>query len=208
MTLSENHNLAIVFDFGGVLLDWSPRYLYKKHFNGDIEAVDRFLAEVGFYAWNDEQDRGRPFAEAVAELSARFPQYAGLIRTYDEEYAQSIGGPIQTSVDKLRAIKQAGYPLYALSNWSVEKFEVVRPKYDFMDWFDDILISGEVKLIKPDPRIFEAFLERTHRRAEKCLFIDDSAQNIAVARGMDFKTIHYQGPEQLDAELRRQGVSF
>lgn len=208
MVSSLDHHLAVVFDFGGVLFDWSPRYLYQSHFNGDMEAVDRFLDEVGFYAWNDEQDRGRSFGEAIAVLTARFPQYTRLIRAYDEEYIKSIGGAIQTSVDRLWSLKQAGYPLYALSNWSVEKFRVIRSKYAFLDWFDDILISGEVKLIKPDPLIFEAFLARTHRRAEECLFIDDSAKNAAAARGLGFKAIHYQGPEQLDKELRRQGVTF
>ncbi len=203
MIPTNNHKMAIVFDFGGVLFDWSPRYLYKKYFNGDVDAIDCFLAEVGFYEWNDEQDRGRSFAEAIREISQRFPQYERLIRAYDEEYEESIGGTIQTSVDLLRSFKQAGYPLYALSNWSVEKFEVIRPKYAFLDWFDDILISAEVKLIKPDPRIFSVFLERAGRTAPDCLFIDDSWENVAVASQMGFKAIYYQSPEQLKQDLRQ-----
>lgn len=203
---TKNHKLAIVFDFGGVLFDWSPRYLYKKYFNGDLEAVDRFLAEVGFYEWNDEQDRGRSFADAIREITQRFPQYAGLIRAYDEDYEESIGGTIQTSVDLLRSFKQAGYPLYALSNWSVEKFAVIRPKYAFLDWFDDILISAEVKLIKPDPRIFSVFLERAGRKASECLFIDDSRENAAVASRLGFNAIYYQSPEQLKKDLGQYGL--
>ena len=206
MTSSSNHSLAVVFDFGGVLFDWSPVYLYRRLFNGDEAAAMNFLKEVDFFKWNDEQDRGRPFDVAVAELIQAYPQYAGLIQAYHDNYIESIGGVIESSVEILYRLKRTGYTLYALSNWSVEKFELIRPRYEFLTCFQDILISGEVKLIKPDPRIFEVFLQRVNRRANECLFIDDSPENTAAAARLGFNTIYYRSPEQFEGDLRQNGV--
>jgi 2-haloacid dehalogenase len=197
---------VIIFDFGGVLLDWNPHYLYRKLFDDDPEAVDRFLAEIGFAEWNLEQDRGRPFSVAVAELAARFPHYAELVKAYDERWEESLSGSIQPTVDILYALKQAGYRLYGLSNWSAETFGRIRHKHSFMDWFDRIVISGEVKLIKPDPRIYGLLLEHIGLRAEECLFIDDAEANIAVADQLGFQTIRFESPEKLAKELERRGL--
>lgn len=196
---------AIVFDFGGVLFDWNPHYLYRKYFN-DAEAVERFLSTIGFAEWNAQQDRGRPFAQAVAELSAQFPEHADLIRAYDERWIESLGGVIQPTVDILRSLKEAGYPLYALSNWSAEKYQLVRARYEFLSWFQDIVISGAVKIAKPDPRIFELLLGKIKQPAENCLLIDDSVDNIEVARGLGFATIRLESPEQLRMELVQLGL--
>lgn len=196
---------AIVFDFGGVLFDWNPHYLYRKYFN-DAEAVERFLSTIGFAEWNAQQDRGRPFAQAVAELSAQFPEHADLIRAYDERWIESLGGVIQPTVDILRSLKEAGYPLYALSNWSAEKYQLVRARYEFLSWFQDIVISGAVKIAKPDPRIFELLLGKIKQPAENCLLIDDSVDNIKVARGLGFATIRLESPEQLRMELVQIGL--
>ena len=206
MNQSDRPYQAIIFDFGGVLVDWNPRYLYRKFFDGNAESMERFLTEIGFAEWNLQQDKGRSFAVAVAELYAQFPAYADLIRAYDQRWEESLGGPIQPTVNILRTLKQAGHRLYGLSNWSVEKFEIIRPKYEFFGWLDLILVSGEVKLVKPDPRIYAAFLERIGRTAKECLFIDDSRLNIATADQLGFATIHYQSPEQLESELRRLGL--
>ncbi len=200
------HNTAIVFDFGGVLLDWDPRYLYRKLFDGDPAAMERFLSEIDFFAWNLQQDAGRPFSVAVAELSQRFPQYAGLIAVYPRRYPESLSGPIQGSVELLTQLKQAGYPLFGLSNWSTETFRLVRDKYAFMSWFRLILLSGEVKLLKPDPRIYTAFLDRIHRTAKECLLIDDSKVSIAAAQQMGFMTILFESPSQLESELYQRGL--
>lgn len=197
---------AFVFDFGGVLMDWNPFYLYGKYFNGDPARVQRFLDEVGFLAWNAKNDEGRPFSQGVAELSARFPQHAELIKAYHERWEESISGPIQPTVEILRALKQAGYTLYALSNWSAETFERVRFNYEFFGWFDDILVSGEARLLKPDPRIFQAFLDRVGRKAEECLLIDDTQVNVAAAARLGFQTIHFESPGQLEAELTRRSL--
>lgn len=197
---------VIVFDLGGVLMDWDPYYLYSKILGDDRQAVERFLKAVDFSGWNKEQDRGRTFAEGTAELSARFPEYGELIRAYDERYLESLGGAIQPVVEILRALKDAGYSLYVLSNWPAEKFALVRPKYPFFDWFDGFVISGEVGMVKPDQAIFQLLLQRVRRPARECLFIDDHAKNIHAASDLGFQTILFQSPQQLEADLRRMGI--
>jgi 2-haloacid dehalogenase len=164
------------------------------------------MKEVDFPGWNKEQDRGRSFAEATKELSARFPEYRELIYAYDEHYLDSLGGSIQLVVDILEKLKNAGYPLYVLSNWPAEKFKLVRPLYPFFEWFDGIVISGEVGLVKPDRAIFEVLLERTGHSADECLFIDDHIPNIEVAEVLGFQTIQFQSALQLEAELRNRGI--
>ena len=196
-----NHSLpAIVFDFGGVLLDWNPRHLYRKLFN-DPAAMESFLTEIGFTEWNIRQDAGRPFAPAIAELCTRFPQYTGLIKAYDERWGETISGPLSATVDILYSLKQAGYPLYGLTNWSTEKFHLVRPQYQFFDCFGDIVVSGDVKLIKPDPRIFHLLLQRIGRTADECILIDDSLPNIEAANSLGFQTIRFTSAEALAASL-------
>jgi 2-haloacid dehalogenase len=197
---------AIVFDFGGVLMDWDPRYLYSRFFDGDHAAMERFLAEIQFYEWNEQQDAGRPFSQAVLELSARFPHYADLIRAYHEHYEESLREPLWETVAIVKALHRAGYPLYGLSNWSAEKFALVRPKYTFFGWFKDIVLSGELGLNKPDPHAFSAFLARVQRVATECLLVDDSPANVAAALELGFHTIHFQSAEQLSAEMVELGV--
>ena len=199
---TKNRPLAIVFDFGNVLVDWDPRYLYRKLLDGD-QTIEQFLGEIDFFEWNLQHDAGRPFDESIAEMCARFPQYCDLIRAYDLRYEESISGPIWPTVEVLRTLKDAGYPLYALSNWPADKFDLVRPKYEFFSWFDDIVVSGKVRIAKPDPRIFELLLRRIGRPAGECLFIDDSPKNIAVAQQLGFRTIRYFSTGQLKQELAR-----
>jgi 2-haloacid dehalogenase len=205
VTESNAASPAIVFDFGGVLLHWDPRHLYRKLF-AEPDAMERFLVEIGFADWNLEQDRGRPFSVAVAELSRRFPHHAALIRAYDERWEESIAGPIEQSVDILAALKRAGYPLYGLSNWAGETFRRIRPRYAFFEWFDAIVISGDVGVVKPDPAIFRALLARVGRPPGECLFIDDSGANVAAGRALGFQTICFESPGQLEAELRGRGL--
>jgi 2-haloacid dehalogenase len=197
---------AIVFDFGGVLVDWNPRYFFGKYFDGDPRAMEEFLVKIDFTEWNLERDKGRSWSEGIAELCARFPEHQDLIRAYDAHWEESIAGVIPPTVDILQTLKQTGYPLYGLTNWSREKFHLVRPKYEFFNWFDAIVVSGEVKLVKPDPRIFKLFLEMIGRTAGECILVDDSAANIAAARQLGFDTIHFQAPAQLEDALRQLGV--
>lgn len=198
----QSHINAIIFDFGGVLLDWDPRYLYKRYFPGQPQAMDQFLNEIRFYEWNAQQDEGRPFSEAIAVHSERFPHYASLIQAYYDHWEESITGAISGTVDILHKLKQKGYPLYGLSNWSAETFPRARHKYPFFNLFDEIILSGEVKMIKPDPAIFNLLLNKIRRTASECLLIDDSLPNIISADKLGFATIHFSSPEQLHLELQ------
>jgi 2-haloacid dehalogenase len=197
---------VIVFDLGGVLMDWSPYYLYCDKLGLDRQVVDRFLEEVDFSGWNREQDRGLSFAESTRDLTTRFPKYRELIYAYDEHYLDSLGGSVQPVVDILGKLKGAGYPLYVLSNWPAEKFYLIRPQYPFLEWFDGIVISGEEGLVKPDHDVFTLLLERFGRQADACLFIDDNASNIIAAKELGFQTIQFQSPQQLETDLQHLGI--
>jgi len=188
---------AIIFDFGNVLLEWNPRYVYQHYFPDDPEGMERFLEEVNFMEWNLQQDKGRPFAEGVAILSEKFPHYAQLIQAYRDNWTDSIGTPYEGTVAIMKRLKQAGYPLYGLSNWSAETFPRVRETFDFFDLLDDFVISGDVGHAKPDPEIFHILLDKIRRPPEECLFIDDALANINQAQKMGFSTIHFESSEQL-----------
>jgi len=194
---------AIIFDFGNVLLEWDPRLVYRRYFPNDEEAMERFFNEVSFMEWNAQQDKGRSFAQGVAELSSQFPHYAELIQAYHDNWTDSIGHHIEGTIEIMKRLKKAGYPLYGLSNWSAETFPLAREKYDFFNLLDDKVISGEVGMIKPEPEIFELLLQRMGRPAHECLFIDDALANIDQARKMGFATIHFHSPEQLEHELNK-----
>jgi 2-haloacid dehalogenase len=206
MKIDQDNSLAIVFDFGGVLFDWNPRYLYRQFFPNDERALEDFLEEISFNEWNRQQDIGRPFGEAVIEKSRQFPHYAELIALFDARWEETLAGIIPQSVAILERLYNSGYPLYALSNWSVEKFRIVYQRYDFLHWFDEIVISGEAGLAKPDPELFHHFLKRIRREPSECLFIDDAATNIAVARDLGFQTILFQSPQKLASELSEAGI--
>ena len=196
------HIQAIIFDFGGVLIGWDPRNLYRRFFPEQPQAMEDFLAEVNFMEWNALQDKGRPFAEGVAILSGQFPHHADLIHAYHENWIESITGRIEGTVELLRTLKEKGYAVYGLSNWSAETFPIARDEFGFLNLFDGIILSGEVKLIKPEPAIFELCLQMTGKPANECLFIDDSQANIVAARNMGFDTIHFMSPEHLKSELQ------
>jgi 2-haloacid dehalogenase len=193
---------SILFDFGNVLLEWNPRYVYRRYFPDDEAAMEQFFQEVNFMDWNAQQDKGRTFAEGVAVLSSEFPQYAHLIQAYHDNWKDSIGSSLQGTVEIMKQLKRAGYSVYGLSNWSAETFPLVREKFVFFGLLDDIIISGEVGQIKPDPEIYEIALRRIGRPASECLFIDDSLANIEQAQKMGFAVVHFHSPEQLRRELK------
>ena len=150
---------AVVFDLGGVLIDWNPRYLYRTLFDDEV-AMEEFLATVTTQEWNRAQDAGRPWAEAVEELASRHPEQRALIEAYWRRWPETLGDAIEPTVALLDELRSTGVRLYALSNWSGETFPLARPRYPFLEWFDGIVISGDERLAKPDPRIFDVLLER------------------------------------------------
>lgn len=192
---------AIIFDYGNVLIEWNPRHVYRRYFPDDPEGMEKFLSEVNFMEWNAQQDKGRTFAEGVAILSEQFPHHANLIRAYHEHWVDSIGEAFTGTVEILKRLKKAGYPLYGFSNWSAETFPSVRAKHSFFDLFDDMVISGAVGYVKPEPEIYQILLEKVGKPAHECLFIDDSLPNIQQANKIGFATIHFQSPSQLEEEL-------
>ncbi|HSG45833.1 MAG TPA: HAD family phosphatase [Anaerolineales bacterium] len=200
--MSYSHIKAIIFDFGNVLIEWNPRNVYRDYFLNDPEGMEHFLEEVDFMGWNAQQDKGRTFKEGVISLSVQFPQHTHLIQAYHDRWKDSIGHAHWGTVDILKQLQEKGYLLYGLSNWSAETFPYAREKYDFFDLFDDMVISGEVGHVKPEPEIFHILLDKIKRPANECLFIDDSQPNTDRARRLGFETIHYLSTEQLAGELK------
>jgi 2-haloacid dehalogenase len=196
---------AIVFDLGGVLIDWNPRHLYRKLID-DEARMEWFLAEVCHTAWNEEQDRGRSFAAAIEEAAAKHPEHRALIAAYFERWDEMMAGPIEGSVTILEELKGAGYELHALTNWSAETFPFARDRFAFLEWFETILVSADVGLIKPDPRIFELLLARIGRMPRECVYIDDNPRNAAAAAALGLDAIAFQDPDQLRASLTRRDL--
>jgi 2-haloacid dehalogenase len=196
---------VVVFDLGGVLIEWNPRYLYRKLFGGDDAAMESFLADVCTVGWNERQDAGRSFADAVAELRPHHPDKLELIEAFGRRFGEMIPGSIDGSVDILAELKRAEVPLYALTNWSAETFDAQRHRFDFLRWFDGIVVSGEEGVIKPDPRIFRILLERYRVAPETAVFIDDNPGNAAAATSLGIHGIHFRSPALLRGELEALG---
>jgi len=192
---------TVVFDIGNVLVDWNPRYLYRKLFD-DAEAMERFLGEVCTSDWNLELDRGRPFAEAVAERVALYPDFADLIRAYDARWSEMIAGPIAGTVALLERLAERETPLYALTNFSDEKYVETFERFGFFQRFLGVVVSGRVKLLKPDPAIYRLLLESYGLDPTACLFIDDSPANVEGARKVGLHATRFESPEQIERMLK------
>lgn len=195
----------VVFDLGKVLLDWDPRYLYRRIF-ADAAEMEAFLADVCTSEWVLEADRGRPFAQGCAELAARFPHYAEPIRAFDERWQEMLVGEIEGAVALKRRLQARGAPLYAISNFSREKFAETAVRFPVVTEFLGIVVSAHEGLVKPDPAIFRLFLDRYGLNAAQCLFIDDSLANVRAARSVGMQATHFTTPEALEAELRGFGL--
>lgn len=194
----------IVFDLGGVLLDWNPRYLYQKIFS-DPDEMDYFLREVCTPEWNAQMDETKSFQDGMDELVLKFPEYESQIRAYFPRWEEMIKGELSGAVEILEELKKAGCSLAALSNWSSETFPQVLEQYEFLSWFDPLVISGIIGYKKPDPDAFQILLHELGRKAEDCLFIDDMEKNIEEARRQGFDVIHFSSPDQLRDELVDRG---
>jgi 2-haloacid dehalogenase len=196
---------VVVFDLGAVLIDWNPRYLYRDLFDGDERAMERFLAAVCTPTWNEQMDAGRPFAEATEELAALHPDQADLIRAYGSRWHDMLGGAFEETVAIVRGLQAAGTPVYALSNWSAETFPAAMAKYPFLGDMDGILVSGEIKAIKPDPAIFREFMRRFSLRPDQIVFIDDNQPNVDAARSLGWTAFRFESAEQTGRELLQLG---
>jgi 2-haloacid dehalogenase len=197
---------AVVLDLGGVLVDWDPRHLYRRLFPGDEAAMEAFLATVVTRSWNDRLDRGLPFAEGVAELTAEHPDHAELIEAFMSRWPETLGDALHDSVAVLAELGEAGLRRYALSNFSTETFPVARERFGFLSWFDGILLSGEVGLAKPDPGIYEELCRRFGLVPAQTVFVDDSAPNVEAAVALGFRGVRFTSASALRSELRSLGA--
>jgi len=202
---SSQSSRVVVFDLGGVLIDWNPRHLYRKLF-ADVRAMEAFLTRVCTQEWNEAQDAGRPFAEGIRLLQARHPAEADLIAAYFERWTEMLNGPISGTVTLLERLHDAGVALYALTNWSAETFAQARPRYAFLRRFRDIVVSGEEGVIKPDPRIFDILFRRGGFSPQQAIFIDDNPPNVAAAERLGMRAMRFTSPASLERDLREAGV--
>jgi 2-haloacid dehalogenase len=194
---------TIIFDLGAVLIDWNPRYLYRKILKDEAE-VTWFLENICTSEWNDQQDAGRSFEEATAELVARYPEWELPIRAWYDRWEETIMGPVHGSVDILEQIKASQrYNLYALTNWSESTFPWALKTFPFLHWFEGIVVSGVEKTRKPYPEIYKILLDRYAVDPQHALFIDDNLKNIEGGKRAGLHTLHFTSPEQLKTDLRK-----
>jgi 2-haloacid dehalogenase len=195
---------TVVFDLGGVLVDWDPRYLYRKLM--PEEDVDEFLAEIGFTEWNHAQDSGGPWDEAVASLATAYPHRRELIAAYPARFLETLGGPIHDVVTILDELAERGTRLLALTNWSAQTFATARAVLTFLDRFEGVVVSGEEGLAKPDPRLFERLAGRYSLLPSHTVYVDDAAANVAAASALGFDAVHFRGATGLRADLAGRGL--
>ncbi len=192
---------TIIFDLGAVLIDWNPRHLYRKIFKTE-EEITWFLENICTHEWNEKQDAGRPFEEATEELLQKFPEHEFAIRAWYGRWQETMNGPIHGTVEILKQIKdQKQHRLYALTNWSEQTFPWALEQFEFLHWFEGIVVSGHEKTRKPFPEFFQILFDRYQVTPAKALFIDDSLRNIEGAKAVGLPGIHFQSPEQLRKEL-------
>lgn len=197
---------TVLFDLGAVLVDWNPRYLYRPLFKGDAAAMEHFLEEIVPPEWNRSIDAGKTFSEAIAERSRVHPGHSDLIALWRDEWASMLKDAIPGTVEILAELRVRDYRLFALTNWSAETFPIARERFEFLQWFEDIVVSGEVKLAKPDPRIFALTIERCRLEPARTVFIDDSQHNVEAGRAAGLHALHFQNPAKLRSDLAALGL--
>lgn len=209
--LFGNHNIKvtmkienIIFDFGGVLVDWNPRYLYKHHFEDEIE-MEHFLKNICTDEWNVEQDRGRTLSEGTVLLQNKFPEFDSKIQLFYDHWEVMLKGDIPETVSLLYKLKKK-YKIFGLTNWSAETISIAYERFPFFKEIDGIVVSGEEKMIKPDPRIYHLLLDRYNLKAENSIFIDDNINNIRAAEKIGLYAIHFEYPGKLEATLLSMNI--
>lgn len=193
---------TIIFDLGAVLIDWNPRYMYRTIFDDEGE-MEKFLAEITTSDWNEEQDAGRPLREGTEMLVEQFPEHERHIRAFYDRWDEMLGEAFHDTVEIFRQLKQIGkYKIYALTNWSAETFPVAFERFEFLKWFDGIVVSGEEKMRKPTPEFYHILLDRYGVEPREALFIDDNYRNILAAEKIGINCIHFTSAQQLEVELK------
>jgi 2-haloacid dehalogenase len=200
---------VIIFDLGGVLIDWNPNYVFDEHYFDAAEKRKHFFSHICTSDWNEQQDAGKLIADATAELIHQHPEWEKPIRDYYGRWKEMLKGPIQPAVEIFRQLKETGqYKFYALTNWSAELFPVALERFDFLQWFDGIVVSGEEKTRKPFPEIYHLLLNRFHIRPADALFIDDNERNIKAATALGINAIWFHNPDQLKQDMVEYGIQI
>ncbi|MDO5971192.1 HAD family phosphatase [Flavivirga aquimarina] len=198
---------TIIFDLGGVLIDWQPEYVFLDEFNGDRKKMQWFFDNICTSDWNENQDAGYPMAKATEERVALFPEHEKLIRMFYGRWVEMLGDAIEGTVKILdKFIKSDAYKVVALTNWSAETFPIALDRFDFLQWFDGIIVSGEEKTRKPFKEIYDLTLNRYNIIAENSIFIDDNLRNIEVAKELGINGIQFKSPEQLIQQLKHYNI--
>lgn len=200
---------TIIFDLGGVLVDWNPEYVYRDVFNGDQDKVNWFLNNICTSDWNVQQDAGRSLQEGTELLVKQYPEYEKWIRIYYDRWEDMLGGAVletEALLNKLKADNK--YRLIALTNWSAETFQIALKRFGFLKLFEGIVVSGDEKTRKPYPEIYEILIDRYKLIPKNCVFIDDNIDNIKAAEKFGIHGIHYNTPSQLKEELLKMKISF
>ena len=204
--MQKNRINTIIFDLGGVLIDWNPMYVFDTVFDDD-EKKKYFFENICTPDWNEKQDAGRSLNEATEELVSLHPDWEEPIRAYYGRWKEMLGGPIKETVEIFQQLKKTGkYKIYALTNWSAETFPVALEMYDFLHWFDGRVVSGEEKMRKPYPEFYKILLDRFNLVASETLFIDDNFRNAKAAEEIGMKVIHFQTPQQLASSLKEMDL--
>jgi 2-haloacid dehalogenase len=199
---------TIIFDLGGVLLDWNPHYVFDEHYFSLKEERDYFFSHICTSEWNEEQDAGRSIVTATQELVEKFPDWEQPIRDFYGRWTEMLRGPIPETVEIFRKLKQSGkYRLYALTNWQADLFHIALVRYNFLHWFDGRVVSGEEKIRKPFPEFYQLLLQRYHVNPSEALFIDDNLRNVQGAEAVGIKSIHFQGAAHLQQFLKKTGLA-
>ena len=193
---------SVVFDLGNVLIDWNPRYLYRKLFPNEKE-VELFLENICDEEWNAKHDAGQPFSKGIIELTNLHPQFRTQIHDWYNRWEEMLGGPLDDTVKILAELKKNQVPLFILSNWSAETYPKAEALYDFLQWFDGKIISGEIGKIKPDPEIYKLLIETYNLSPNNTFFIDDKLANVEAAEDSGIHGIHFQNAATLREDLEK-----
>jgi HAD superfamily hydrolase (TIGR01509 family) len=196
---------TVVFDIGNVLIEWDPRHLYRRIFDTP-EEIERFLSTICTSAWNLEFDRGKSFSAGIAELVVKHPEYEAAIRAFDERWDEMVPGLVPGTLALMERLEKRAVPLYAITNFSAEKYAAACVRFPFFDRFRGVIVSGRERLLKPDRVIFDLLVNRYNLRAADCLFIDDSMANVMGAKSAGMAAHHFRDAEGLETELAARGL--